>query len=107
MKTIRIYKRNVTVRTGYRKYPYKEVIEYIVAYDGKEYSNCLTELSNTRLKVRFKCVFETRTFDRLKDYRMKLGYSEADKWLKAKIDEIITEIQGMRYLKVKEVNNEI
>ena len=107
MKTIKIYKRNVMVRTGYKKYPYKEVTEYIVKYDGKEYSNCLTELSTTRLKVKFKCVFETRTFDRLKDYRMKLGYSEADKWLKAKIDEIITEIQGMRYLKVKEVNNEI
>ena len=107
MKTIKIYKRNVTVRTGYKKYPYKEVTEYIVAYNGKEYSNCLTELSNTRLKVKFECVFETRTFDRLKEYRMKLGYSEADKWLKAKIDEIITEIQEMRYLKVKEVNNEI
>ena len=106
MKTIRIYKRNVTVRTGYKKYPYKEVIEYIVNYDGKEYSNCLTELSNTILKVKFECVFETRTFDRLNEFRMVLGYSEADKWLKAKIDEIITEIQEMRYLK-KEVNNEI
>lgn len=95
MKTIKIYKRNVTVRTGYRKYPYKEVTEYIVNYDGKWYSNCLPKLSNTRLRVKFKCVFETRTFDRLKEYRMKLGYSEADKWLKAKIDEIITEIQGM------------
>ena len=107
MKTIKIYKRNVMVRTGYKKYPYKEITEIIVKYDGKEYSNCLTELSNTRLKVKFKCVFETRTFDRLKEYRMKLGYSEADKWLKAKIDDITTEIQGMRYLKVKEVNNEI
>lgn len=106
MKTIRIYKRNVMVRTGYRKYPYKEVTEYIVAYNGKEYSNCLTELSNTRLKVKFECVFETRTFDRLKDYRMKLGYSEADKWLKAKIDDIITEISRNAILK-KEVNNEI
>ncbi len=101
MKTIRIYKRNVTVRTGYRKYPYKEVTEYIVAYDGKEYSNCLTELSNTRLRVKFECVFETRTFDRLKDYRMELGYSEADKWLKAKIDEIITEISRNTIFKVK------
>lgn len=99
MKTIKIYKRNLTVRIGYRKYPYKEATEYIVNYDGKYYSNCLPELSNTRLIVKFECVFETRTFDRLKEYRMKLGYSEADKWLKAKIDEIITEIQEMRYLK--------
>lgn len=97
MKTIKIYKRNVIVRTGYKKNPYKEVTEYIVKYDGKEYSNCLTELSNTRLRVKFECIFETRTFDRLKDYRMKLEYSEVDKWLKAKIDEIITEIQEMRY----------
>ena len=92
MKTIKIYKRHIMVRTGYRKYPYKEVTEHILAYDGKEYSNCLTELSNTRLRVKFECVFETRTFDRLKDYRMELGYSEDDKWLKSKIDEIITEI---------------
>lgn len=101
MKTIKIYKRNVTVRTGYRKYPYKEVTEYIVAYDGKEYSNCLTELSNTRLKVKFECIFETRTFDRLKDYRMELGYSEADKWLKAKLDKIITEISRKAIFKSK------
>ena len=93
MKTIKIYKRNVMVRTEYKKYPYKEVTEYIVKYDDREYSNCLSELSNTRLRIKFQCVFETRTLDRLKDYRMELGYSDADKWLKYKIDEIITEIQ--------------
>ncbi len=101
MKTIKIYKRNVTVRIGYKKYPYKEVTEYIIVYDGKVYSNCLSELSNTGLKVKFECVFETRTFDRLKEFRMVLGYSEADKWLKAKLDKIITKIQEMRYLKSK------
>lgn len=92
MKTIKIYKRNVMVRTGYRKYPYKEVTEYIVKYDGKYYSNCLTELNNPRLKVKFETVYVTRCYDRLLEYRKGLGYSEADKWLKAKIDEIITEI---------------
>ena len=45
MKTIKIYKRNVTVRIGYKKYPYKEVTEYIIVYDGKVYSNWLAELS--------------------------------------------------------------
>ena len=107
MKTIRIYKRNVMVRTGCKKYLDKEVTEYIVTYDGKEYSNCLTELSNTRLEVKFKCIFETRTFDRLKEYRMILGYSEGDKWLKAKIDEIIAEISRNAIIKKRGVNNEI
>ena len=32
---------------------------------------------------------------------MELGYSEADKWLKAKIDEIITEISRNEIFKSK------
>lgn len=89
MKTIKIYKRNVTVRTGYRKYPYKEVTEYVVTYNNVTYSNCLTELENPRLKIKFECIYETRCQDRLLDFRKKLGIGEADMWLKKCIDKII------------------
>ena len=67
MKTIYIYTREVLVRTGFRKYPYKQVVEYQISV-GKE----LKDINNKK-RVPFVLSLKTRSNKKLNEYLAKLG----------------------------------
>ena len=89
MKTITIYTRNVLERTGYRKHPYKEAMQYIVTYDGKIFKNHDQSLDNPRLKVQFEKVLETRSKKELDKFISHLGKSYDDQDLKYDLNNVI------------------
>ena len=88
MKTLSIYTRKVSERTGYIKHPYKEVKQVIIKYDGMSYSNCSEELDNPRLKIKFNQELKTRSLKKIKEYLKGLGMTDADKFIKKTIEEI-------------------
>lgn len=89
MKTLKIYSRTVMEKTGFRKYPYKEVKQVVINYDGKTYSNCTEKVDNPRLKIKFEIELETRNKGVLENYLNNLGRSEADKFTKKTLTEIV------------------
>lgn len=89
MKTLTIYSRIVLERTGYRKYPYKEVNQISIFYSDKKIQNHYESIDNPRLRVKFNKVFETRKKSDVKAYINKLGRTDSDKWLKANLSDLI------------------
>lgn len=87
MQQLTIYTREVLKRTGYKKYPYKKVKEVIINYDGFSYSNCLEELDNPRLKIKFVESLKTNDLEEVKKYINSLGRTDADKFIKSKIED--------------------
>lgn len=83
MKTLRIYKRTILERTGYKKHPYKEVEQITIIYDGKEISNHYEDINNPRLKVKFELGLETRKKQVVKEFYSKLGRTDGDKFVKS------------------------
>lgn len=86
MKTLTIYKREVTARTGFKKYAFKCETQYIVTYDGKERKNCFEYLDNPNLKVKFTPILKTRSYAKIAAYAQKLGRTNSDKWLKTTLE---------------------
>lgn len=93
MKKLIIFKRTVSVRTGFRKYPFKDATEYIVVY-GKEkiWTNTNKKLNDPRLRVKFDKVFESQSQSKTKEYITKLSACFADKQLKAALLLLMEEI---------------
>lgn len=87
MQQLTIYTREILKRTGYKKYPYKKVKEVIINYDGFSYSNCLEELDNPRLKIKFVESLKTSDLEEVKKYVNSLGRTDADKFIKSKIED--------------------
>ena len=87
MQELTIYTREVLKRTGYKKHPYKKVKEVIINYDGFGYSNCLEELDNPRLKIKFVESLKTSDLEEVKKYVNSLGRTDADKFIKDKIED--------------------
>lgn len=82
MKTLTIHARTVLTRTGYRAHPYREALQYVVSYDGREYRNGHAEnINNPRLRVPFRIVLETRSKATIKRFAERLGRKDAEKWL--------------------------
>lgn len=74
MKRITIYKREVLERTGFRKYPYKDVTQYIIFYGGKKVlANCSESIENPRLKIKFNKFYESRSWIKLNLLRNSLA----------------------------------
>ena len=91
MKQVTIYRRDILERTGFVNHPYKEVTQWIVTY-GKnlEFKNGHSEkLDNPRLKVKFQKRFETRKRKAVENLALSLGRSEADKWLKERLQWLL------------------
>lgn len=66
MRTITIYKREILVRTGFRKYPYKKETQFIVYYGGRKVlANCLEDKDNPNLRIKFEKIYESRSFLKL------------------------------------------
>lgn len=93
MKTITIYERTILERTGYRKYPYKEVTQISIFYDNKEYKNHYERIDNSRLKIPFKKVFETNIKSSVKHYVGELGRKEHELFEKDIINKILSEVK--------------
>ena len=90
MKTMEVWSRTILERTGFKKYPYKKVTQYILTYNGAEVRNGHYEdYNNKRLKKRFNCVLSTRNKERVKNFYTSLTNKEADKWLKEQISCIV------------------
>mgnify|MGYP004459288895 CR=1 FL=1 len=90
MKTIKIYERTILERTGFKKHPFKEVTQYIICYNGEIMRNGhIADYDNENLKVPFKCVLSTRNKDNLFAFFRTLRRTNADEWLKMKINFIM------------------
>lgn len=63
MRTLTIYKREVFQRTGFKKYPYKKVGQFVIYYGGSRLlSNCAVKVDDEKLKVKFNKIYESRSF---------------------------------------------
>ena len=89
MKTITIYTRKVLQRTGFRQYPYKEVKQVSIIYDGEEIKNHSEKLDNPRLKIKFNVELQTRSKKVLQGYINSLRRTDADKWIKEQLSKIM------------------
>lgn len=74
MKTLTIYKREVLERTGFRKYPYRNVTQWVIYYGGKRrLANTAQEVDNPMLKVQFNKYLETRSSAKFDTLRKSLS----------------------------------
>ena len=89
MKTVTIYYRKILERTGFRQYPYKEVKQVSIIYNGNEYKNHNEKIDNARLKVKFNVELQTRSKKALETYINKLSRTNADKWTKDHLSKIM------------------
>ena len=86
MKKLTIYKRTISVRTGFRKYPFKDEIEYILFYGGeKVWSNTNKDIDDPRLRVKFDKVFESQSRSKANEFIKTLSKCFADKQVKTAI----------------------
>lgn len=92
MKTIMIYKREITERTCYRKFRYKSRTQYTLVYDKNTLKNHYEEIDNPRLRVKFILVLKTRSINKLEDFMNSLSKTEDDKWLKNNLLSILKEV---------------
>lgn len=89
MKNIQIFKRQVLERTGLKRHPYKESIQITILYDGRTIENHLEDIHNPRLKIKFNQVLNTRSAKELDAFAKTLSRTDADKWLKQQIEQIL------------------
>lgn len=89
MKTIKIYKRTITEKTGYSKFPYKQVEQITILYNNIKTSNHYENIDNPRLKVKFELILNTRKKSDLKGFIDRLGRSDNDKWQKQILSKIL------------------
>ena len=89
MKQLTIYSRKVLQRTGFRQYPYKEVKQVSIFYDGNEYKNHGEKIDNARLKVKFNIELQTRSKKALETYINKLSRTNTDKWIKEELSKLL------------------
>lgn len=90
MKKLLIYKREILQRTGYRKYPYKEIQQYIIIYNNKVVSNSFeNDPFKKSLKIPFRVKLETRRTKVLEKYIANLGRKESEQWLRGELKDIL------------------
>lgn len=91
MKTIKVYTRLILVRTGFKKFPYKEVKEYSIFYDGEEFRNHNYEVNDHRLKKPFSIDLKTRSKKDVIDYIgfLQQSRTKSNKEIISKLLEII------------------
>lgn len=90
MKTLAIYKRQVTERTRFKKYRFKEVTQYSIVKSNVEIiKNHDQKYDNERLVIKFDKVLETRKKSDVENFIAKLGRSDADQFLKKELETIL------------------
>lgn len=95
LKTVTILKREIIERTGYKKYPFKQLDQIIIVYKNKRFdSNCWEDPKNPRLKKPFIEVFKTRSLKALNNYMDRLGRSDGDRWQMKALNELLKSVKG-------------
>jgi hypothetical protein len=94
MKTLRILKRTILTRTGFKKYPYKATDEITVIYNNIEYSNHKTDIKSDKLRVPFYEFLKTRKRSDVLNFINHLGRSEDDRFLKNVLEHIVFFVEG-------------
>lgn len=89
MKTLKIYERTITEKTGYKKFAFKEVKQISVFYNSKEYKNHYEDINNSKLRVKFNLILQTRNKKEIENYYNQLGRTNSEKWLKSNIEKIM------------------
>lgn len=89
MKKIKVLKREVTERTGYKKFPFARSTQYIICYDGKKVANAYGVIDNPNLKINFYPVLDSGNKKVVADFFNHLGRTNEDKWLKQELLKII------------------
>lgn len=93
MKKIAIYERTIKEKTGFKKYPFKEVDQVIIIYDNEAIKNNHYEnKENEHLKVRFVKTFETRKKEDLKNYIERLPRTASGKFKKEELTKILNSL---------------
>lgn len=82
MKQVKIYTRTILERTGFKKYPYKEVEQISIIFNGKEIKNHFEKIDNEKLKKPFKLILKTTSEKKLNQFIETLSRTDDDKWLK-------------------------
>lgn len=86
MRRIQIYRREVLERTGFRDYPFKKKVEYIISLSTDTIRNGhYRNYNDKNLKIPFKLVLDTRKHSELSDFVGTLTNCNDDKWLKVQI----------------------
>ncbi len=94
MKTLKIYKREISERPGFSRFRIRKVTQYVVLYDGSEYRNQHQEdFDNYKLRIRFVEVLNTRKSRSLDSFLMKLTNTDSDKWLKHTLETFVKKIR--------------
>ena len=63
MKRLAIYQREVLERTGFKKWPFKKISQFVIYYGGKKIlSNCHVNIDDPDLRVKFERVYNSRSF---------------------------------------------
>ena len=66
MMKVAIYKREILVRTGFRKYPYQKETQFIIYYGGRKVlANCLEDKDNPNLRTKFENIYESKSSRKL------------------------------------------
>lgn len=89
MKKVKILKREVTERTGYKKFAFTRSTQYIVCYDGKKVANAYGVIDNPDLKIKFYPVLDSGNKKAIAEFFNHLNRTNADKWLKQELLKII------------------
>ena len=90
MKTLRIIERTILVRTGQRRFPYKQERQVTIVY-GEHFigKNHYEDIYNPRLKVKFEETFKTRSKEKLQKYIDNLGRTNVEKWIKEQLNTLL------------------
>ena len=89
MNTLTIYKRTILERTGFKKYPYKEVEQISIFYNGKEIKNHDEKIDNPRLKVKFEKIFESRNEKEFESFINIKGWSKTTMFIRNALYEVL------------------
>ena len=66
MRKVTIYKREILVRTGFRKYPYRKETQFIIYHGGRKVlANCSESIDNPNLRIKFEKIYESKSLPKL------------------------------------------
>ena len=92
MKQLIVYHREVTERTGFKKYPFKKIDQYYVVYGGQEYAtiNNAPSPSRDRLRVKYEIVLNTRNKADIERFLMRITtWADSVKELRKALFEVL------------------
>ena len=93
MKNIEIYIRNALVKTRFRQFKFKQVKEYFVKYENKEWTNSEVSPYSPLIKNKYDLLYKGRSINQLKITMKLLGRTDGEKELRLILEDIIKSIE--------------